>query len=160
MTPISPRLLEQLQEAASAAAPPSEPAPAAPVPQEPHILTVSPAAPAEPRAQAVANAIRREQAESPGPSPGIEPSDLSIQSTEVAALPGSALSLATRLMHPLHENEDAFAATAPPLYQTATFRQRSAVECGPYDYTRSGNPTRTQLESHMADIEVCRLTAS
>ena len=32
--------------------------------------------------------------------------------------------------------------------------QVSAVQCGPYDYTRSGNPTRAQLEAHMADLEV------
>ena len=32
--------------------------------------------------------------------------------------------------------------------------QVSAVECGPYDYSRSGNPTRAQLEAHMADLEV------
>ena len=31
--------------------------------------------------------------------------------------------------------------------------QVSAVECGPYDYSRSGNPTRAQLEAHMADLE-------
>ena len=32
--------------------------------------------------------------------------------------------------------------------------QVSAVECGPYDYSRSGNPTRAQLEAHMAELEV------
>ena len=31
--------------------------------------------------------------------------------------------------------------------------QPNAVDCGPFDYTRSGNPTRTQLESQLADIE-------
>ncbi len=31
--------------------------------------------------------------------------------------------------------------------------QVSAVECGPYDYSRSGNPTRTQLEAHVAQLE-------
>lgn len=28
------------------------------------------------------------------------------------------------------------------------------MECGPYDYTRSGNPTRHMLERQLADIEV------
>jgi cystathionine beta-lyase len=32
-----------------------------------------------------------------------------------------------------------------PIYQTATFRQTDAMEMGAYDYTRSGNPTRSQL---------------
>lgn len=27
------------------------------------------------------------------------------------------------------------------------------MECGPYDYSRSGNPTRTQLEAHIAQLE-------
>ena len=50
--------------------------------------------------------------------------------------------------------QDPYGAVAPPLYQTATFDQVSAVQCGPYDYTRSGNPTRDQLEAQMADLEV------
>ena len=50
--------------------------------------------------------------------------------------------------------QDPYGAVAPPLYQTATFDQVSAVACGPYDYTRSGNPTRDQLEAQMADLEV------
>lgn len=39
-----------------------------------------------------------------------------------------------------------------------TFDQVSAVACGPYDYTRSGNPTRDQLEAQMADLEVPALS--
>lgn len=35
--------------------------------------------------------------------------------------------------------------------------QVSATECGPYDYTRSGNPTRAELEVQLADLErACR----
>ena len=49
---------------------------------------------------------------------------------------------------------DPYGAGAPPLYQTATFDQVSAVQRGPYDYTRSKNPTRDQLEAQMADLEV------
>lgn len=40
-----------------------------------------------------------------------------------------------------------------PIYQTATFVQPSSTEFGPYDYTRSGNPTRTALEKHVAMLE-------
>lgn len=59
---------------------------------------------------------------------------------------------ATRCVH--HEtNEDPFGAIAPPIYQTATFRQPSALEFGAYDYTRSGNPTRTLLERQLAALE-------
>ena len=63
-------------------------------------------------------------------------------------------SLATRLLHPPKVTQDPYGAVAPPLYQTATFDQVSAVQCGPYDYTRSGNPTRDQLEAQMAELEV------
>lgn len=40
-----------------------------------------------------------------------------------------------------------------PIYQTATFRQDSAVGFGEYDYSRSGNPTRAVLESQLALLE-------
>ena len=61
--------------------------------------------------------------------------------------------VATRLVHPEASIEDPFNATNPPLYQTATFGQPSATENGPYDYTRSGNPTRDLLEKQMAELE-------
>ncbi|XP_014489779.1 cystathionine beta-lyase, chloroplastic [Vigna radiata var. radiata] len=48
---------------------------------------------------------------------------------------------------------DPFGAISPPLYQTATFKQPSAIENGPYDYTRSGNPTRDALESLLAKLD-------
>ena len=38
--------------------------------------------------------------------------------------------------------------------QAATFGQPSATVGGPYDYTRSGNPTRTLLEEQIAQLEV------
>jgi cystathionine beta-lyase len=37
--------------------------------------------------------------------------------------------------------------------KTATFGQPTSVDMGPYDYTRSGNPTRAQLESQIAALE-------
>lgn len=52
------------------------------------------------------------------------------------------------------ENEfDPYGAVSTPLYQTATFKQPSAIENGPYDYTRSGNPTRDALESILAKLD-------
>ena len=48
---------------------------------------------------------------------------------------------------------DPYRAIAPPIYQTATFKQLSATEFGEYDYTRSGNPTRTLLETQLAALE-------
>lgn len=48
---------------------------------------------------------------------------------------------------------DPYDAMSTPLYQTATFKQPSATEYGPYDYTRSGNPTRDVLEDLMAKLD-------
>ncbi|CAM8889240.1 unnamed protein product [Rhodiola kirilowii] len=62
-------------------------------------------------------------------------------------------SISTLLMN--FENEfDPYHAVSTPLYQTATFKQPSATSNGPYDYTRSGNPTRHDLESLLAKLDV------
>lgn len=64
-------------------------------------------------------------------------------------------SLATELVHfdpPKSGARDPYNASVAPLYQSATFKMPSSTEMGEYDYTRSGNPTRTQLENHLAKI--------
>jgi cysteine-S-conjugate beta-lyase len=48
---------------------------------------------------------------------------------------------------------DPFRPMATPIYQTATFEQEVATAFGPYDYSRSGNPTRTVLEEQIAALE-------
>ena len=48
---------------------------------------------------------------------------------------------------------DPFRPMATPIYQTATFEQEEATAFGPYDYSRSGNPTRTVLEEQLAALE-------
>ncbi|KAK6121507.1 hypothetical protein DH2020_044752 [Rehmannia glutinosa] len=61
-------------------------------------------------------------------------------------------SVSTMLMN--FSNEfDPYDALSTPLYQTATFKQPSAIDNGPYDYTRSGNPTRDALESLLAKLD-------
>ncbi|OAY60565.1 cystathionine beta-lyase, chloroplastic isoform X1 [Manihot esculenta] len=61
-------------------------------------------------------------------------------------------SISTILMN--FENKfDPHDAMSTPLYQTATFKQPSAIENGKYDYTRSGNPTRDALESLLAKLD-------
>ncbi|MFN2532730.1 MAG: PLP-dependent aspartate aminotransferase family protein [Pyrinomonadaceae bacterium] len=62
------------------------------------------------------------------------------------------LKASTRCVH-FHASDDPYGAIAPPIYQTATFRQPTALEFGEYDYTRSGNPTRALLEGRLADLE-------
>ncbi|KAG2063938.1 cystathionine beta-lyase, partial [Suillus decipiens] len=44
--------------------------------------------------------------------------------------------------------KDQYGSSSVPIYQTATFKGVS----GQYDYTRSGNPTRSHLEHHLAKI--------
>ncbi|MBX3281782.1 MAG: PLP-dependent transferase [Acidobacteria bacterium] len=49
--------------------------------------------------------------------------------------------------------EERYGAVSTPIYQTATFRQPTSTEFGEYDYSRSGNPTRTELEKKLAELE-------
>lgn len=49
--------------------------------------------------------------------------------------------------------DDPYHPSNTPIYQTSTFVQPSCSEFGAYDYTRSGNPTRTALEKHVALLE-------
>nr|BBI54966.1 cystathionine beta-lyase [Leucaena leucocephala] len=61
-------------------------------------------------------------------------------------------SLSTALLN--FDNEfDPYGAISTPIYQTATFKQPSAIKNGPYDYTRSGNPTRDALERLLAKLD-------
>ncbi|KAJ4360013.1 cystathionine beta-lyase [Didymosphaeria variabile] len=64
---------------------------------------------------------------------------------------GRKYALATELVYT--ESSDQYNAASVPIYQSATFKQTSATGGGmEYDYTRSGNPTRTHLERHLAKI--------
>lgn len=57
-------------------------------------------------------------------------------------------------------NDDRFGAVSPPIYQTSTFRQENADDFGEYDYSRSGNPTRTLLEEKLAELEHGRFASA
>ncbi|KAA0038451.1 cystathionine beta-lyase [Cucumis melo var. makuwa] len=61
-------------------------------------------------------------------------------------------SISTMIMN-FESKFDPYGAVSTPLYQTATFKQPTATENGPYDYTRSGNPTRDALERLLAELE-------
>ena len=60
---------------------------------------------------------------------------------------GRKYALATELVYT--ESSDQYNASSVPIYQSATFKGGPGQE---YDYTRSGNPTRTHLERHLAKI--------
>ncbi len=44
-------------------------------------------------------------------------------------------------------------AVNPPIYVSSTYHQQQLNEFGDYDYSRSGNPTRDQLEAAIAKLE-------
>ena len=62
------------------------------------------------------------------------------------------MKISTRCVRVFSE-DDPYGAVAPPIYQTATFRQPSAVEFGEYDYSRTANPTRKLVEQQIAALE-------
>lgn len=59
----------------------------------------------------------------------------------------------TRAIHTLQEPDPVTGAVITPIYQTSTFAQEDAGIHKGYDYSRSGNPTRTVLEGVLAALE-------
>ena len=67
--------------------------------------------------------------------------------------PADDWSLRTRAIHVGNEIDAATGAVVPPIHLASTFRQPGAGEWGLFDYSRSGNPTRTRLQATLADLE-------
>ena len=59
----------------------------------------------------------------------------------------------TKAIHTGVEKDTAYNSIVTPIYQTSTFRFEDIGKTKGYDYTRSGNPTRTALEENIADLE-------
>ena len=60
----------------------------------------------------------------------------------------------TKAIHGGQENVDpAYGAVMPPIYQTSTYKQSTPGGHKGFEYSRSGNPTRTALERALASIE-------
>ena len=65
-------------------------------------------------------------------------------------------SFATRCVTAPHQEfRDRYGATQTPVYLTATFKCGDDTG-GEFDYTRSGNPTRSALQSHLSQLQECR----
>ena len=62
-------------------------------------------------------------------------------------------SFRTRAIHVGNEIDAATGAVVPPIHLASTFRQPGAGEWGEYDYSRSGNPTRSKLQQTIASLE-------
>lgn len=60
----------------------------------------------------------------------------------------------TKTIHGGQENTDpAYASVMPPIYQTSTYAQSTPGGHKGFEYSRSGNPTRSALEKSVASIE-------
>jgi cystathionine gamma-lyase len=59
----------------------------------------------------------------------------------------------TLSVHAGHDPKAFLGAVMPPIFQTSTFAFKGVGEPGPYDYSRSGNPTRKALEDCLAALE-------
>jgi cystathionine gamma-synthase len=59
----------------------------------------------------------------------------------------------TRAIHDGQEPDPATGSVIVPIYQTSTFVQDEVGKNKGYDYSRSGNPTRTALETCLASLE-------
>jgi cystathionine beta-lyase/cystathionine gamma-synthase len=65
----------------------------------------------------------------------------------------SPLGFATRAIHAGQEADSATGATVVPIYATSTFTQEAPGRHKGFEYSRSGNPTRTALETCLASLE-------
>lgn len=59
----------------------------------------------------------------------------------------------TRTVRAGLESDPLTGAVVPPIHLSSTFAFRAFGEKGPYDYTRSGNPTRDQLCAALTELE-------
>jgi cystathionine beta-lyase/cystathionine gamma-synthase len=62
-------------------------------------------------------------------------------------------SFRTRAIHIGNEIDPATGAVVPPIHMASTFRQPGAGKWGAFDYSRSGNPSRTNLQNTIASLE-------
>jgi cystathionine beta-lyase/cystathionine gamma-synthase len=59
----------------------------------------------------------------------------------------------TLAIHAGYTPAEHLGAVMPPIYQTSTFAFQGVNRPGPFDYSRSGNPTRQALETCLAALE-------
>src|SRR5438128_5176187 len=63
------------------------------------------------------------------------------------------LGFATRAIHAGQAPDPATGAVITPIYQTSTYVQDELGRHKGYEYSRTGNPTRTALETCLASLE-------
>ena len=67
--------------------------------------------------------------------------------------PSVGLGFETRAIHAGQSPEATTGAIVTPIFQTSTFAQSEVGADQAFEYSRSGNPTRTALETCLADLE-------
>jgi len=67
--------------------------------------------------------------------------------------PHAPYGFATRAIHAGQDPDPATGAVIVPIYQTSTFAQEAVGVHKGYEYARSGNPTRTALETALAALD-------
>jgi cystathionine beta-lyase/cystathionine gamma-synthase len=68
-------------------------------------------------------------------------------------MPEQEVGFATRAIHAGQDPDPATGATIVPIYATSTYTQAAIGQHKGYEYSRSGNPTRTALETCLAALE-------
>lgn len=63
------------------------------------------------------------------------------------------MKFATRAIHVGQEADPTTGATIVPIYQTSTYTQEAIGQHKGFEYSRTGNPTRTALEACLASLE-------
>src|SRR5262245_32244112 len=63
------------------------------------------------------------------------------------------LGFSTRAIHAGQEADPTTGATIVPIYATSTYTQAAPGQHKGYEYSRTGNPTRTALEKCLAALE-------
>src|SRR5580692_12188532 len=63
------------------------------------------------------------------------------------------LGFSTRAIHAGQDADPATGATVVPIYATSTYTQAAPGQHKGYEYSRTGNPTRTALETCLAALE-------
>src|SRR4051794_31149151 len=63
------------------------------------------------------------------------------------------LGFSTRAIHAGQEADPTTGATVVPIYATSTYTQAAPGQHKGYEYSRTGNPTRTALETCLAALE-------
>ena len=66
---------------------------------------------------------------------------------------GKSDSFRTRAIHVGNELDPATGAVVPPIHLASTYKQPGAGKWGEFDYGRSGNPTRANLEKTLASLD-------